>query len=525
MVWVFFVYRLCVESHSHFEFNLALSRSQRFGYDIRFYIFMKISFHGAAHTVTGSKHTITLNNGKKILLDCGMFQGMGTETDELNSSFGFDPKEINFLLLSHAHIDHTGLIPKLVKEGFTGRIVCTEATKDLTEILLYDSAEIQTYETEITNKRREREGQKLYEPLYTSEDVAQCLKQFETITCNSWISLDPDIDVLYTATGHLIGSAAITVRIKEGRKRTKILFSGDVGRYRSVLLQAPAEPPQADYIILESTYGDKRHDLRFNLVETLREWINKVCVQRGGQLIIPAFSVGRTQEVLYGLNQLSLEKRLPEIFVFVDSPLSQKATETIKKYTGEFNERLQKVLLVDDDPFDFPRLKYVETVEDSRRLVDYKEPCVIISASGTADAGRVRHHINNALHNPTDAVLLVGYCGAKSLGGQLLSGAKEVEIFNDPCKVLAEIGQVAGMSAHGDTDDLTQFLAGQTPEKVKAIFLVHGEQTAQKAFADRLSTKGFNRIECPSPHQEYSLPLPRKRKRIPLQSPTQTAAA
>lgn len=484
---------------------------------------MKISFHGAARTVTGTKHLVTLNDGRKILFDCGLFQGMGAETDDLNANFGFDPKEVSLLLLSHAHIDHTGLIPKLVKEGFTGRIVCTEATKDLTEILLYDSAEIQTYETEIINRKRAAAGQRPYEPLYTSEDVAQCLLQFETVPYDGWVSLDPALDVLYTNTGHLVGSAAITLRIKEGRKRTKILFSGDVGRYRSVLLQSPVEPPQADYIILESTYGDKRHDVRFNIVKTMREWIEKVCVQRGGQLIIPAFSVGRTQEVLYALNQLSLEKRLPEVLVFVDSPLSNKATQVIKKHVDQFNERLQNVLAVDDDPFDFPGLKYVESVEDSRRLVEYKEPCVIISASGTADAGRVRHHINSALHNPANAVLLVGYCGAKSLGGQLLAGAREVEIFNDPCKVAAEIGQVQGMSAHGDTDDLLQFVSNQVPEKVKGVFLTHGEHAVQKGFADRLSLRGFNRIECPTQHQEYSLPLPRKRKRIPLA--TQAAGA
>lgn len=486
---------------------------------------MKISFHGAARTVTGSKHLITLSNGKNILLDCGLFQGMGAETDALNNGFGFDPKAIHVLLLSHAHIDHTGLIPKLVREGFTGRIVCTEATRDLTEILLYDSAEIQTYEKDVVNNRRQAAGDGPYEPLYTTDDVKQCLSQFDIIPYDSWISIDPDIDVLYTHTGHLIGSAALSLRIKEGRKRTKILFSGDVGRYRSVLLQPPVEPPQADYILLEGTYGDKRHDVRFNLVETLREWIEKVCLQRGGQLVIPAFSVGRTQEVLYGLNQLSLEKRLPEILVFVDSPLSQKATETIKRYTSQFNERLQNVLLVDDDPFDFPGLKYVESVDDSRRLVEYKEPCVIISASGTADAGRVRHHINSVLRNPANAVLLVGYCSAKSLGGQLLSGTKEIDLFNETCPVAAEIGQVQGMSGHGDTDDLSQFLSNQNPEKVKGIFLVHSEQTVQKAFADRLSLKGFARIECPAPHQEYSLPLPRKRKRIPLQQEAAQAVA
>ena len=494
-----------------------------FRYDIRFKESMRISFHGAARTVTGSKHIITLNDGRKILLDCGMFQGMGAETDDLNKDFGFSPKDISFLLLSHAHIDHTGLIPKLVKEGFTGKIYCTQATKDLTEILLYDSAEIQTYETDIINKKREAKGLPPYEPLYTPEDVAQSLSMFEILEYDTWTKPNQDIEILYTNTGHLVGSAAITIRIKEGRRKTTLLFSGDVGRYRSVLLQPPVEPPQADYIILESTYGDKRHDISFNTIETLHQWINKVCVTRGGQLIIPAFSVGRTQEVLYALNQLSLEKRLPEIFYFVDSPLSLKATETIKKYTSHFNERLQQVLSIDDDPFHFPGLKYVESVEDSRKLVDYKEPCVIISASGTADAGRVRHHINSCISQKENAVLLVGYCGNKSLGGQLLSGTKEVEIFNDPCFVAAEIGQVQGMSAHGDTDDLTQFLGKQDPEKVKAVFLVHGEHPVQKGFSDRLSLKGFQRIECPNQHQEYPLPLPRIRKRIPLATQTTSA--
>jgi metallo-beta-lactamase family protein len=220
--------------------------------------------------------------------------------------------------------------------------------------------------------------------------------------------------------------------------------------------------------------------------------------------------------VLYALNQLSLEKRLPEVFYFVDSPLSLKASSVIKKYTGEFNERLQQVLAIDDDPFDFPGLKYVESVEDSRKLVDYKEPCVIISASGTADAGRVRHHLNECISNSNNGVLFVGYCGANSLGGQLLSETKKVEIFNDACLVAADVGQLQGLSAHGDTDDLVQFLSNQDPEKVKAIFLVHGEHSVQKDFAERLSLKGFDRVEIPAQHSECPLPLPRKRKRIPL---------
>lgn len=466
---------------------------------------MKICFHGAARTVTGSKHLIGLNNGIQILLDCGMFQGLGQETDALNDHFGFDPKKISYLLLSHAHIDHSGLIPKLVKDGFTGKIYCTSATKDLAEILLYDSAEIQTYETEHINKRRASQNQPGYEPLYTSEDVEAAMQLFETVEYNEWFSIDSDVEVLFTHTGHLIGSAAISLKITEDGKPTSVFYSGDVGRYRSVLLQSPAEFPQADYIILESTYGDKHHDITFNTIETLQKWIKRVCVERGGQLIIPAFSVGRTQEVLYALNQLSLEKRLPEIFYFVDSPLSSKATAVIKKYTDQFNERLQQVLSIDDDPFDFPGLKYIDSVEDSRKLTEYKEPCVIISASGTADAGRVKHHINSCISNKNCAVLLVGYCGSKSLGGKLLSGTKEVEIFNATNEVLAEIGQMQGMSGHGDTSDLIKFLSCQDADKVKGIFLVHGEYEIQKAFAARLELKEFKNIEVPQQHQEFDI--------------------
>jgi metallo-beta-lactamase family protein len=466
---------------------------------------MTISFHGAARSVTGSKHIIHLKDGRQILLDCGMFQGMGKETPELNDRFGFDPQKISFVLLSHAHIDHSGLLPKLVKEGFNGKIICTPATKDLSEILLYDSAEIQTYETESINRKRAARNLPAYEPLYTPEDVTTTLSLFETVSYDEWLMVTEGVEVLFTNTGHLIGSAAITIRVTENGEKTTILYSGDIGRYRSVLLQPPAEAPQADYIILESTYGDKHHDISFNTVKTLNHWINKVCVDRGGQLIIPAFSVGRTQEVLYALNQLSLEKRLPEVLYFVDSPLSMKATQTIKKYTDQFNERLQQVLAIDDDPFDFPGLKYIESVEDSRKLVDYKQPCVIISASGTADAGRVRHHINECIGDKNNAILFVGYCGNQSLGGQLLKGEKQVEIFADACEVIAEIGQVQGMSAHGDTDDLTRFISNHDPELIKKIFLVHGEYTTQKAFSDRLAVKGFANVEIPSPHQEYDL--------------------
>jgi metallo-beta-lactamase family protein len=474
---------------------------------------MTITFHGAARTVTGSKHLVTLEDGTKILLDCGLFQGLGDATDDLNENFGFDPNEISFLLLSHAHIDHSGLIPKLAKDGFRGKIYCTPATRDLAEILLFDSAEIQTYEAEFINKKRLAKGLKPYEPLYTTEDVTQAMQLFETIEYNEWLQLTNVCKALFTNAGHLIGAAAISIHAEERTKQVKLLYSGDVGRYRSVLLQPPSEVLEADYIILESTYGNKHHDLTFNTIEVLQKFIRQTCVQKEGKLVIPAFSVGRTQEVLYALNQLSLEKKLPEINYFVDSPLSTKATEVIKRYSDGFNERLQQVLKIDDDPFDFPGLKYVASVEDSKKLVDFDSPCVIISASGTADAGRVRHHINSCIEQSKNTILFVGYCGSQSLGGRLLAGEKEIEVFTELCPVEATIDQLQGMSAHADTNDLCKFLDSQNTENVREIFLVHGEYKVQQEFASRLERKGFDNITIPELHQCFTLS---DKKKTPL---------
>ena len=466
---------------------------------------MKISFHGAARTVTGSKHLLRLDNGTNILLDCGMFQGMGPQTDELNRNFGFEAGEIDYLLLSHAHIDHTGLIPKLVKDGFKGKIFCTPATKDLSEILLHDSAEIQCYDIEYVNKKRAQKNLPPYEPYYDAELVAKTMELFETKEYEEWFAIEEGAEVMFSNAGHLIGSASVNIRVTENGKSTNITFSADVGRYRSVLLSPPACFPQADHLILETTYGNKLHDALFNTVDTLRSWIIKTCIEKKGKLIIPAFSVGRTQEVLYALNQLELEKALPELSYFVDSPLSRKATHVVKSYPGNYNEKVQKILEIDEDPFHFNGLKYVDNVEDSRKLVDYNEPCVIISASGMADAGRVKHHIASTVGNEKNTILFVGYCEAHSLGGQLLKGEPEVEIFGDVYNVKAEIAQMQSMSAHGDYDDLLKFVSCQEPEKVKNIFLVHGEYDVQKDFAERLQRRGFENVCIPAMHHEVEL--------------------
>ncbi len=466
---------------------------------------MKIAFHGAARTVTGSKHLVTLKNGKQLLLDCGLFQGLGKDTEVMNGEFGFDATKVNHLILSHAHIDHSGLIPRLVKQGFTGDIYATPATKELAAILLEDSAEIQRDDTRFINKRRAKQGLPPYEPLYDLEDAAKALDLFKTVNYNQWTHIDESIEVMFTDTGHIIGSAAVHLRIKENGATTAITFSGDVGRYNDAILRSPDVFPQADYILLESTYGNKLHDEVHGTVDGLYHWIQKTCIEKKGKLIIPAFSVGRTQELLYALNQLEHEGRLPAVPYYVDSPLSREATAVLKNYPQYFNKHIRKIMQSDNDPFDFKSLNFIKTVDESKNLNNLPQPCVIISASGMADAGRVKHHIMNNINHERNTILLVGYCEPRSLGGRLMNGAKEVKIFGEQYKVVAEVGQMRSMSAHGDYEDLCQFLACQNPDLVRTLFLVHGEYDVQQDFAGRLRRKGFTDVVIPEMHFETAL--------------------
>ena len=466
---------------------------------------MKIAFHGAARTVTGSKHLITLKDGRKVLLDCGMFQGMGKETDELNRHFGFNPLEIDAMVLSHAHIDHSGLIPKLRKEGFNGRIFCTPATLDLTNILLLDSAGIQEEDVRFVNKRREAQGRPFIQPLYTTPDAINAMKQFEPVEYGVWFTVIEGVECMFTDVGHIIGSAAVNLRITENGKRTSITFSGDVGRYRDMILRSPEIFPQADYVLIESTYGNSLHDPHYTTPDLLLQWIRKACVENKGKLIMPAFSVGRTQELLYAMNQLEIENRLPAVDYFVDSPLSLEATTVLRKYPSYFNKTIQKIMQSDKDPFGFTGLHFIKSVEQSKLLNYRNDPIVIISASGMAEAGRVKHHISNNIENSRNIILLTGYCEPNSLGGRLMAGAKEVGIFGTVHQVNAEVGAIRSMSAHGDYEDLSQWLACQDPRGVKKLFLVHGEPDVQEAFKDRLLRKGFLDVEIPARHTEWGL--------------------
>ncbi len=467
---------------------------------------MKISFHGAARTVTGSKHIIHLNDGRNILLDCGMFQGMGKETMELNRNWGFNPQSLNYVIISHAHIDHTGLLPRLVKDGFKGQIYCTKATADLMQILLEDSAHIQEADVRYVNKQRQKSGREnLEEPLYTVEDIGQVFQQIIEVDYDKIIRVDHGIELCYTDCGHILGSAAVNLNLEENGKTTRLTFSGDVGRYRDIILRSPQTFPQVDFIIMESTYGDKLHPPVSESQDLLLAQIEQVCLRQKGKLIIPAFSIGRSQEILFLLNRLELEHRLPKLPYYVDSPLTAKATTVMREHPECFNKSVQELLHRDDDVFGFQGLKFISDVNDSIALNDSPNPCVIISASGMAEAGRVKHHIAHAVSDERNGILFTGYCEPQSLGARLQQGRDEVGIFGRSYPVRASVSAMTSLSAHGDYEDLSQWLACQNPKQVQQLFLVHGEYEVQLNFAERLRRKGFSEVHIPAMHETVGL--------------------
>lgn len=462
-----------------------------------------ISFHGAARTVTGSKHIIHLPGGRKILLDCGLFQGMGRKTDALNREWGFEPREITQVVLSHAHIDHVGLLPKLFKDGYRGAVYCTPATADLAKLLMMDSARIQKQDAKSRGRRRP------IEPLYLPEDAEAAVEAMVTVEYGTPYMLDDDVELLFTEAGHILGSACVNLRLQnENGKDLRIAFSGDIGRYHDPLLRAPEDFPQADIILMETTYGDKLHGAPVPVAEEFLSHIQRTCVDKGGKLIVPAFAVGRTQELLFVLNRLSLEKRLPDVPVYIDSPLATDATDTIKEHTELLNDSAQRLMKIDDDVFDFPGLQFVENIDESKAIDRADEASVIISASGMAEGGRIRAHIAAALEDERNTILLVGHSEPSTLGGQLKAGADEVAIFGDEYEVLADVAALGSMSAHGDYEDLHHWLDCQDPEKVQTIYLVHGEYQTQQAFRDRLLRKGFKNVEIPEQHSTNPLPAP-----------------
>ncbi len=466
---------------------------------------MKLQFIGAAQTVTGSKHLLTTFEQKKILLDCGFFQGKGSEGEALNRDWLFDPAGIDYVILSHAHIDHSGNLPGLVKAGFSGPIICTPATLDLCRIMLSDSAHIQENDLRFVNKRRIKRGETPLEPLYTLADVEQCLQQFVAVPYNHHYRVCNGVVLYFTDSGHILGSAAINITYTEKRKIKQLCFTGDIGRYNSAILKDPAIFPQADYIICESTYGDRLHSDNTLSEKQLLDVVHNTCVVKKGKLIIPAFSLGRTQEIVYALDQLAHQNLLPAIHVYVDSPLSINATAIMRNHPECFNNNILEYMGHDDNPFGFEKLTYIQDVESSKKLNELKEPCIIISASGMMEAGRIKHHVANTISDPKNTILIVGYAEPHSLGGKIRNGDKVVKIFGEEYAVNADVVVMDSYSAHADCNEMIKYLGCQKKGKIKTLFLVHGEYEVQTHFKEKLLEAGFKKVLIPAKGEEFEI--------------------
>lgn len=465
---------------------------------------MKIKFCGAAREVTGSRHLIEIN-GKNILLDCGMAQGNRKESEAKNRNFLFDPKKVDLVVLSHAHIDHSGMLPYLVNQGFKGSIYSSFATRDLARYMLADSAFIQEKEEEYLCKKN-----KHCEPaLYTVKDAEKTMEHFVGMTYEKPMTISDGVVASLYDAGHILGSSQIhlTIDDKETNKKFTFAFTGDLGRKNLPLLRDPQLLPATDYLVCESTYGNRFHEAIQTVEQDLADIINRT-VKRGGRIIIPAFALERTQEIVYYLNILWKRKEIPEIPIYVDSPLSGNVTEVFRAHPECLDQETNDEFLKNhENPFGFSRLTYTKSVEESKHLNDLNGPMIIISASGMCEHGRILHHLKNNIEDPRNSILLVGYQAANTLGRKLHDGMKNVNIFGDPYDVKAEVITMDAFSAHADRSDLLDYIKRLNDvQPIKKIFLVHGEEGQGLDFASFLKESGFDNVEVPAPGQEFILP-------------------
>lgn len=465
---------------------------------------MKLTFLGAAKTVTGSCFLLETKT-KKILIDCGMFQGHAKEHALNCENFAFNPGEIDYVLLTHAHIDHSGRIPKLYLDGFKGEVIATKAAVELCEVMLPDSGHIQEVEVEWLNKKRARANKHPVQPLYTMQDAIDCIKLFSKVSYDEEIRLDENIHVTFRDAGHMLGSSIIEIWVRDGKEETKLVFTGDLGNIHIPLLKEPSTIFDADYLIMESTYGDRLHEDRENKAEKFLNIVTDT-INNGGNVVIPSFAVGRTQEIIYELHK-DKEKykdkleRLRDIPVYVDSPLAVSATEIFRRNLECFDEETQRFILTGDNPLDFPGLRFTRSADESKALNEMTENVVIISASGMCEAGRIKHHLKHNLWKPENTVLFVGYQAQGTLGRKILDGAKKVKIFGEEIFVNARIESIDGFSGHADKDGLLQWIRNfkKRPQK---IFIVHGEPEAQEVLANEIN-ETFG-IECIIPDRGAS---------------------
>jgi len=457
---------------------------------------MKLKFCGAAGTTTGSQHLLEVN-GTKILLDCGLYQGRRKDAHEVNCCFPhFDPKEIDAVVLSHAHIDHSGNLPNLTSKGFNGNIYATFATRDLCQVMLADSARIQKSDTEWLNKRRKKEGKELVEPLYTEIDAELCMRQFVNVGYNRQMMIAKGVTLTFLDAGHILGSAQVLLEVEDESdgKTKRFLFSGDVGRGNNDILRDPVAAENIDYLLMESTYGGREHTLGTQADERIAKILNEA-IKRGGKIIIPAFAVERTQQLLYVLHQLFVDGAIPEIPVFVDSPLAVNATEIFRLHPECFNHEIYDFLFEKRDPFGFENLTLVRSVTNSKALNARKGQAIIISASGMCEAGRILHHLRNNIENSSTTLLFVGYCAQNTLGWKIREGWEKVRIFGKEHELKAHVEIVDSFSGHADHSELIDYFNAMTGPK-KKVWLVHGEQERSEVFRDALREIHDGTVDC-----------------------------
>ncbi len=454
---------------------------------------MIVQFWGATKTVTGSLHYVQVD-GKRFVLDCGLYQGHRDEAESINRNIPVEhPEDLDFLFLSHAHIDHSGNIPTLVKSGFRGKIVTTKATADLISVMLKDSAYIQEKDVEYVNRKRKRKGLPPKEPLYSKKDVESALEHLEPIDYNAWFTIGNEARVIFFDAGHILGSAVILIEARENGKMKRLLFTGDLGREGMPIIRDPVQVTDVHFLITESTYGGRYHRPYHEVNSELKRIIQRAYSRRG-KIIIPAFSVGRTQEIVYEIQQLHEAGELPDIPIFVDSPLSVNVTGIFRRHPECFDEEALEIIRNHDDPFGFEQLKYIKDVEESKRLNRIDEPCIIISASGMCEAGRILHHLKNSIEDGRNMVLIVGYQAAGTLGRNLVKKKRVVRIFGEEYTRRAEISILNEFSSHGDRKDLISYASNSGAQK---IFCVHGDEEQIDEFAKGLKEAKVGEIHIP----------------------------